>query len=80
MEHARKVAEMIHDDFINRGLDKEHQIQRTTNIIKDHIGDIGKVLKNIQKTSLSEDDFDRRISDLFTRSGSFIPIKFNPKK
>ncbi len=77
MDNARKTAEYIHNDPLTRELSKEDIIHRTTNLIGCFVEDIIKTINNIQATSLSEDDANKRLVDLEKQCG--IKIKLNLK-
>ena len=69
MDNARKVAEFIHNDNLNKPLNKEGKLQRTTKLIGYYVGDIIKTINDIQKTSLNEDDAYIRLSELSEKCG-----------
>lgn len=76
MDNARKVAENIHDDFMNREFpEKEQKLQRTTNLIRYYVEDIIKVINDISKNSLNEEDANKRLVELSAKCGVGIHIK-----
>jgi len=80
MGNLRELSENIHNNSLCRGLKKEDVIQRTTTITGYFISDILKTINDIQKTSLNEDDANKRIAELSKKCGITIAIKINLKK
>ncbi len=76
MDNARKVSEFIHDDFMNQQFNiKEEKLQRTTNLIGFFVEDIIKIINDISKNSLNEDDASKRLVELSAKCGVGIHIK-----
>ena len=76
MDNTRRVAEYIHDDFINRAFnEKDEKLQRTARLIDYFVTDIIKVINDISKTSLSEDDANKRLAELEKQCGIKINLK-----
>jgi len=76
MDNTRKVSEYIHDEFMSRAFpEKEEKLQRTARLIDYFVTDIIKVMNDISKTSLSEDDANKRLAELEKQCGIKINLK-----